>query len=159
MSMQSRTLDRAGRLAGELVVDALFIVRRKPWHWPAVAACALAGLAVGVVVGSVVGMPALAAVFAALIGAGLGLNIGSDFRFIARSPSRVLLYESSRVIGLPTELVRSVRPEDVRAVPAGPAMRLTVAGEAHVMARQHHARLQRMLATAPSTVPVEEAHR
>lgn len=154
--MHSRTLDRAGRLAGELVVDALFIVRRKPWHWPVVATGTLAGTVVGLVVGAVTGLPVLAGVFGALIGCGLGLNIGSDFRFIARSPSRVLLYESSRVVGLPTELVRSVDPADVSAVPSGPAMCLTVAGEAHVMARQHAGRLQRMLATTASLANEEE---
>lgn len=143
--MQSRTLDRAGRLAGELVVDALFIVRRKRWHWPAVAGGMLIGVVLGLVVGSVVGLPGLAACFMALIGAGLGLNAGSDFRFIARSPTRVLILESSRVIGLPTELVGAVEPASITFSPAGPAMRLMIRGEPHVMARQHLVRLERML--------------
>ena len=146
MSMYARTLDRAGRLADELVVDALFIVRRKRWHWPAVAA----GLAVGFAVGLVaVGRPGIVAVFAALIGGGLGMNAGSDFRFIARSPTRVLLFESSRVIGLPTQLVRQVRPDEVTYRSSGPALQLRIGGEQHVMACQHAERLQRMLATVP----------
>ena len=138
--MHTRTLDRAGRLADELVVDALFIVRRKRWHWPAV----IVGLMLGTALGAAIGQP-LAVAFLALIGGGLGMNVGSDFRFIARSPTRVLLYESSRVIGLPTELVRPVRPDEVSYAPSGPAMHLTVGGEVHVMARQHAARLRRML--------------
>ena len=138
--MHTRTLDRAGRLADELVVDALFIVRRKRWHWPAV----IVGLMVGAALGAAIGQP-LAVAFLALIGGGLGMNVGSDFRFIARSPTRVLLYESSRVIGLPTELVRPVHPDEVSYAPSGPAMHLTVGGEVHVMARQHAARLRRML--------------
>lgn len=151
MSMQSRTLDRAGRLAGELVVDALFIVRRKPWHWPVVAAGAAIGLVLGLFIGSLAALPAFGASFGTLIGAGLGLNIGSDFRFIARSPSRVLLYESSRVVGLPTELARVVDPAQVTYAPSGPALHLTIGGEVHVMARQHAERLQRMLSTSPTT--------
>ena len=143
--MHSRTLDRAGRLADELVVDALFIVRRKPWHWPVVAVGAAIGTAGGFVIDhAVIGSTGIFAAFGFLIGGGLGLNAGSDFRFIARSPSRVLLFESSRVIGLPTQLVGSVDPAAV-SFAAGPALRLTIAGEQHVMARQHAERLQRML--------------
>ena len=146
MSMHSRTLDRAGRLAGELVVDALFIVRRKRWHWTAVAI----GVAVGMVAGAavdkaVIGTPGLFTVFGVLIGGGLGLNAGSDFRFIGRTVTRVLLFESSRVIGLPTELVGEVDVDRVTYAPSGPALRLTIAGVRHVMARQHADRLQRML--------------
>lgn len=149
MSMHSRTLDRAGRLAGELVVDALFIVRRKPWHWPVVAV----GVAIGGLIGfefdtNVIGSPGLFVAFGALIGGGLGLNAGSDFRFIGRSANRVLLFESSRVIGLPTELVGEVRAAEVTLASSGPALRLTIGREQHVMARQHADRLRRMLETA-----------
>ena len=150
MSMYSRTLDRAGRLADELVVDALFVVRRKPWHWPAVAFGLAGGFAGGFAIGLVaVGNPGLLAMFGALIGGGLGMNAGSDFRFIGRSPTRVLLFESSRVIGLPTELVRQVRPDEVTFRSSGPAVQLRIGEELHVMARQHAERLQRMLATVP----------
>jgi hypothetical protein len=147
MSMHSRTLDRAGRLADELVVDALFIVRRKPWHWPVVAVGLVTGFAAG---WAATGSPGFVAFAFAFVSAGLGMNIGSDFRFIARSPTRVLLYESSRVIGLPTELVRSLDPAAVHCSPAGPALHLAIDGERHVMARQHATRLQRMLATTPA---------
>ena len=61
--MHTRTLDRAGRLADELVVDALFIVRRKRWHWPAV----IVGLMLGTALGAAIGQP-LAVAFLALIG-------------------------------------------------------------------------------------------
>jgi len=145
MSMNSRTLDRAGRLADELVVDALFIVRRKPWHWSAVAVGVAIGLLGGSELDNVAGSPGILAAFGVLIGGGLGLNAGSDFRFIGRSATRVLLFESSRVIGLPTELVGEVDASAVSFAPSGPVLRLTVNGERHVMARQHLGRLQRML--------------
>jgi hypothetical protein len=77
--MHTRTLDRAGRLADELVVDALFIVRRKRWHWPAV----IVGLMLGTALGAI-GQP-LAVAFLALIGGGLGMNVGSTS---ASSPAR-----------------------------------------------------------------------
>lgn len=151
--MHSRTLDRAGRLADELMVDALFIVRRKPWHWPAVAVGVAVGAVGGFVIDNVaIGSPGLLIVFGALIGGGLGLNAGSDFRFIARSATRVLLLESSRVIGLPTELVGEVAAESVTYASFGPALRLTIAGERHVMARQHAERLDRMLHS--TTTPI-----
>ncbi len=143
--MHSRTLDRAGRLADELVVDALFIVRRKPWHWSAVAA----GVAIGGLIGfgfdTVAGLPGILTAFGVLIGGGLGLNAGSDFRFIGRSATRIWLFESSRVIGLPTELVGEVDATAVTLASSGPALSLTIDGERHVMARQHAERLQRML--------------
>jgi hypothetical protein len=150
MSMHSRTLDRAGRLADELVVDALFIVRRKPWHWPAVALGVAIGGVTGFALDASIGSPGLATALGVLIGGGLGLNAGSDFRFIGRSPTRVLLFESSRIIGLPTKLVGEVAATTVTVASSGPALRLAIAGEQHVMARQHAARLDRMLhATTP----------
>lgn len=154
MSMHSRTLDRAGRLADELVVDALFIVRRRTWHWTAVAIGVAIGMVGGAAVDSaLIGTPGLFTVFGVLIGGGLGLNVGSDFRFIGRTATRVLLFESSRVIGLPTELVGEVAADQVTYAPAGPALRLTIGGVRHVMARQHADRLARMLETtnAPPT--------
>ena len=143
--MNSRTLDRAGRLADELVVDALFIVRRKPWHWSAVAVGVAIGLLVGSALDTLARSPGILTAFGVLIGGGLGLNAGSDFRFIGRSATRVLLFESSRVIGLPTELVRELDAATVTFAPSGPALQLTINGERHVMARQHVKRLQRIL--------------
>ena len=84
MSMQSRTLDRAGRLADELVVDALFIVRRYPWHWPAVVAGVVLGFAGGFAVTGLGFLPFASA----FVCGGLGMNIASDFRFITRTPTR-----------------------------------------------------------------------
>ena len=146
--MHSRTLDRAGWLADELVVDALFIVRRKRWHWTAVAI----GVALGMVGGAavdeaVIGTPGLFTVFG-----GLGLNAGSDFRFIGRTPTRLLLFRSSHIIGLPTKLIGEVAVDTVTFAPSGPALRLMIAGERHVTARQHADRLARMLqsTTTPS---------
>lgn len=131
------------------MIDALFIVRRKPWHWPAVAVGVASGGLVGFAVDrAVIGSPGLFLAFGVLIGGGLGLNAGSDFRFIGRSTTRVLLFESSRVIGLPTELVGEVDAAKVSCASSGPALRLTIGTEHHVMARQHAARLRRMLETA-----------
>jgi len=144
--MQSRTLDRATALAGELVVDALFIVRRQRWHWLAVATGFAVGWTVGFLAtghGVLVGLPV------AFVCGGLGMNIGSDFRFIVRTPTRLLLMDSSRVIGLPTAVLREVRPAEVTTAPSGPALHLLAGGELHVMARQHAQRLQRMLVQAP----------
>jgi hypothetical protein len=67
----------------------------------------------------------------------------------SRTPTRVLLYESSRVIGLPTRLVGPLDPATVTCSPSGPAMHLSINEETHVMARQHAERLRRMLAIAP----------
>ena len=153
MSMQSRTLDKASRLADELVVDALFIVRRYPWHWP--------GVAVGLVLGFVGGYGITGLGFlpfaASFVCGGLGMNIGSDFRFLARTPTRLLLMDSSRVIGLPTSVLREIDPAKVTVTSAGPAMHLFAGGQVHAMARQHTERLQRMLTTAPATPPAEPA--
>jgi hypothetical protein len=98
---------------------------------------------------AVTGQPGIIATFLSLIGGGLGMNAGSDFRFIARTPTRVLLYESSRVIGLPTRLVGALDPTSVTCSPSGPAMHLIIGDETHVMARQHVERLRRMLAISP----------
>jgi hypothetical protein len=151
MSMQSRTLDRASRLADELVVDALFIVRRHPWHWPAVAGGVALGFAGGYAITGIGFLPFAAA----FVCGGLGMNIGSDFRFITRTPTRVLLMDSSRVIGLPTSLLREVQPADVVVTPSGPALHLLAGGEVHVMARQHATRLQRMLHIPAADLPAE----
>ncbi len=109
MSAQSRALDRASRLAGELVVDALFIVRRYPWHWPAVAIGGVLALAVSLAVGA----PWLLAVPIAGVGAGFGMNAGTEFRFIARTPTRLLLIASSRVIAKPTRVLKELAPGQV----------------------------------------------
>lgn len=151
MSMQSRTLDKASRLANELVVDALFIVRRYPWHWPGVVAGLVLGFAAGYAITGLGFLPFAAS----FVCGGLGMNIGSDFRFIARTPTRLLLMDSSRVIGLPTAVLREIDPTQVTVTPAGPAMHLFAGGQVHAMARQHTERLQRMLSIAPAAPPSE----
>lgn len=140
MSAQSRTLDRASRLADELVVDALFIVHRYPWHWPAVAL----GGALALVVSLAVGAPWLLAVPVAGIGVGFGMNAGTEFRFIARTPTRLLLLSSSRVIAKPTRVVKELRPSAVDVTGRGFTRTLLLDGEPHVMAAQHDQRLDRM---------------
>jgi hypothetical protein len=146
MSSHTRTLDQVARLVDETVLDALFIIRRKRWHWTLVAVGAAIGLAAGAALGEGLGRgTAFFAASGAIVGGGLGMNIGTDFRFIARTPSRVLLLDSSRVSAYPTQLVKSVAPDRVRYEPAIVSANLSIDGEAHVMARQHITRLQRML--------------
>jgi hypothetical protein len=142
MSAHTRTLDQIGRLADERPVDALFIIRRKPWHWPVVAVGVLGGAALGLLAPSHQWFFVLSG---AIIFGGLGMNIGTDFRFIASTPTRVLLLDSSRVIAKPIRLVKSVPPSAVVARAAGVATNLVIDDELHVMARQQHARLERML--------------
>jgi hypothetical protein len=147
VSSHTRTLDQVARLAGETVVDALFIVRRKRLHWPLVTAGLILGTVFGIGLGLAVDRGAwFFAVSGAIVGGGLGMNIGTDFRFIARTPSRVLLLDSSRVSAHPTRLVKSVSPGHVHAEPAAVTATLFIDDEAHVMARQHLTRLERMLA-------------
>jgi hypothetical protein len=144
MSAHTRTLDQIGRLADERAVDALFIIRRKPWHWPVVAVGVLGGAALGLLAPSHQWFFVLSG---AIIFGGLGMNVGTDFRFIAATPTRVLLLDSSRVIAKPIRLVKAVPPSAVLASAAGVATNLDIDGEMHVMARQQHTRLERMLIT------------
>ncbi|MBI4934960.1 MAG: hypothetical protein HY828_13850 [Actinobacteria bacterium] len=144
MSSHTRTLDQIARLADDTVVDALFIVRRKPWHWPLVALGIVVGLAVGLVVGMAIGQAVwFFALSGVIVGGGLGMNVGTDFRFIARTPSQMLLLDSSRVSAHPTRVVKTVNA--VRVEPAVVSADLYLDEELHVMARQHLTRLERML--------------
>ena len=140
MSAQSRALDRASRLADELVVDALFIVRRYPWHWPAVAIGGVLALAVSLAVGA----PWVLAVPIAGIGAGFGMNAGTEFRFVARTPTRLLLLASSRVIAKPTRVLKELAPRQVVVKGRGFTRSLILDGEPHLMAAQQSQRLERM---------------
>jgi hypothetical protein len=142
MSAHTRTLDHIGRLADERPVDALFIIRRKPWHWPVVGVGLLGGAALGLLAPS---HQWFFVISGAIIFGGLGMNIGTDFRFIAATPTRVLLLDSSRVIAKPIRLVKAVPPSAVTASPAGVATNLDIDGELHVMARQQRPRLDRIL--------------
>jgi hypothetical protein len=146
VSSHTRTLDQVARLADETVLDALFIIRRKRWHWTMVGV----GMALGILAGAALGErlgngTAFFAASGAIVGGGLGMNIGTDFRFIARTPSRILLLDSSRVSAHPTRVVKPVAPERVSYEPALVSANLSIDGEAHVMARQHITRLDRML--------------
>jgi hypothetical protein len=146
MSSHTTTLDQIARLADDTVIDALFIVRRKRWHWPLVIGGLVVGLTLGLLLGIAIGKAAwFFAMSGAIVGGGLGMNIGTDFRFIARTPSRVLLLDSSRVSAHPTRLVKAVAPERVRADAALISANLYIDDEPHVMARQHLTRLRRML--------------
>ncbi|MDP2290260.1 MAG: hypothetical protein Q8M22_03685 [Actinomycetota bacterium] len=140
MSTRSRTLDQVGRVADELAVDALFIVHRHPWHWPAV----VTGFAFALVGSRAFGAPWVLAVPIACIGGGFGMNVGCDFRFIARTPTRLLLMSSSRVIARPTGIIKQLAPHQVAVRGRGLARTLVLDGEAHVLAGQQVHRLERM---------------
>ncbi|MDO8361805.1 MAG: hypothetical protein Q7V88_02835 [Actinomycetota bacterium] len=142
--MVRRDLDIASSLTGDLVVDALFLMRRLPWHWPAVAV----GIVLGTVGSLAVGAPVPFVVAAALVGAGAGMNVGSEFRFVARTTTRVVLLGSSRVIGRPTRVLRYLQPAEVVVKGRGITTRLMIGGEHHAMAPHQRARLERMLAGA-----------
>lgn len=140
MSSRSRTLDQVGRVADELAVDALFIVHRHPWHWPAVAI----GFVLALMGSLAVGAPWVLTVPIACIGGGFGMNVGCDFRFIARTPTRLLLMSSSRVIARPTGIIKQLAPNQVAVRGRGFARTLMLDGEAHVLAGQQVQRLERM---------------
>ncbi|CAB4363445.1 MAG: hypothetical protein F2681_07985 [Actinobacteria bacterium] len=147
MSAHTRALDATARLTGELTVDIIFLMRRKPWHWAAV----LGGLVLGLALGFVVGTAAHHLVLFLTLScggvlAGLGMNVGAEFEFVAITPSRLLLLHSSRVIAHPVRIKRPLRADQVRWSAAGPFMRLTIDGRSGYMtSRQNAKRLQRML--------------
>ncbi len=146
MSAHTRALDATARLTGELTVDIIFLMRRKPWHWAAV----LGGLVLGLALGFVVGTAAHHLVLFLTLScggvlAGLGMNVGSDFEFLARTPSRLLLVGSSRVIAHPVRIERELDPAAVRATTLGPFLRISIDDHHCVTSRQHQERLERML--------------
>lgn len=127
-------------MADELAIDALFIVHRHPWHWPAVGI----GFVLALVGSRAVGAPWVLAVPIACIGGGFGANAGCDFRFIARTPTRLLLMSSSRVIARPTGIIRQLAPHEVSVRGRGLTRTLLLDGEPHVLAGQQAQRLERM---------------
>ena len=149
MSARTRALDQVGRLVGEPPLDTLFIVHRRRWHWPAVAI----GFAVALVASLAVGAPWFLALPIAGIGGGFGMNAGTDFRFIARTPTRLLLLASSRVIAKPTRVIRELAPAQVSMTGRWFTRTLLLDGEPHVMATQQAPRLDRMCDAAHVSIP------
>jgi len=149
MSSHTRALDATANLSGKLTVDIIFLMRRKPWHWFAVAFGFVFGLTLGYVVGSIVGgfQLFLALSFAGVL-AGLGMNVGSDFEFVALTPSRLLLVESSRVIAHPTRITRELEPGLVRWNTLGPFLRLDLGDHRCLTSSGNDTRLQRMISRA-----------
>ena len=76
---------------------------------------------------------------------GFGMNITTDFRLLARTASRVLLLDASRVNAKPTRVATGVGTGQVEVLPRTLWADVTIRAEAHVMARHQVARLQRML--------------
>ncbi|MDO8392240.1 MAG: hypothetical protein Q7V57_17340 [Actinomycetota bacterium] len=149
MSSHTRALDATANLSGELTVDIIFLMRRKPWHWVAVAGGFVFGLALGYAAGTLIGGYALfLALSCAGVLAGLGMNVGSDFEFVALTPSRLLLVQSSRVIAHPTRVTRELDPAAVRWTTWGPLLRLDLGDHRCLTSSGNGTRLQRMLSRA-----------
>ena len=93
-----RILERATQVAGEPVVETVFIVRNRRGH----VAIAVTGLVVGIALGTVPfgGLTAMTAI-GVVAGGGLGLNLGTHFRFLARTTQRLVVLESSRAAAWP----------------------------------------------------------
>lgn len=146
MSSHTRALDATAHLSGELTVDIIFLMRRKPWHWFAVAFGFVFGLTLGYVIGAMIGgFTLFLALSCAGVLAGLGMNVGSDFEFVALTPSRLLLVQSSRVIAHPTRIARELNPAGVRWTTWGPLLRLDLGDHRCLTSRGNGDRLQRML--------------
>lgn len=147
MSSHTRALDATARLTGELTVDIIFLMRRKPWHWIAVLAGLLLGAALGWLAATLAGgFTVFLTVSTAGVLAGLGMNVGSDFEFLAITPSRLLLVHSSRIIAHPVRVALELAATQVHWTTSGPFMRVVVDGDrGYVTSRQNSQRLQRML--------------
>jgi len=147
MSSHTRAIDAITRLTGELTVDEIFLMRRKPWHWIAVAIGLLTGLAGGLLVGIAVGRwEWFFVVSFAIVLTGLGMNVGADFCFLALSPSRLLLVDSSRVVARPARRAAPLSPGAVTHHAAGPFLHVVVDGRPCLTSRSNLQRLERMLA-------------
>lgn len=147
MSSHTRAIDAITRLSGELTVDQIFFMRRKPWHWAAVSVGLMAGLGIGALVGAAVGTwQWFFVASAALVLGGLGMNVGADFCFLALTPSRLLLVDSSRVIAQPVRRAVALRPGAVTHHAAGPFLHVVIDGRPCLTSRSNQQRLERMLA-------------
>ena len=147
MSSHTRALDAITRLSGELTVDEIFFMRRKPWHWVAVLTGTVAGIAIGALIGAAVGNWQW--FFVASLGlvlGGLGMNVGADFCFLALTPSRLLLVDSSRVIARPVRAAIAMRPSAVTYRSSGPFLHVEIGGRPCLTSRSNLTRLERMLA-------------
>ncbi len=142
MSGHSLLMDRVSRLADEHVIDAIHVVRRKPFHWPVVIGLAALGAAIGLLIPVA---PWFFAPSLAFIGMGLGMNLRTQWRMIARTSSRLLLLDASSVNARPTAVVTGLRIDQVVVTPHRFWATLTIGGVAHTMTRGHLGRLQRML--------------
>lgn len=142
MASHTKLLDQVSRLADEHAIDAVYVIRRKQFHWPVV----IGGLVLGAVAGLLMPhgwwfwAPSLA-----FVGMGFGMNVTTDFRLLARTASRVLLLDASRVNAKPTRVATGVGTGQVEVLPRVLWADVTIRAEAHVMARHQVARLERML--------------
>ena len=137
-----RILERASQVAGEPVLDTVFVVRNRRRH----GLVAVTGLVLGVLAATVpFGGWSPLVVVGVVAGGGLGLNLGTDFRFLARTAGGLVVLESSRTAAWP---VRSAGPVDANRLHArrrGVWLTMQIGAEPHWMARTHHARVGRML--------------
>ena len=146
MSSHTRAIDAITRLSGELTVDEIFFMRRKPWHRAAVLVGLVAGLAVGALVGVLVGRGLwFFVVSGAIVLTGLGMNVGADFCFLALTPSRLLLVDSSRVTAQPVRKAVALPRSAVSYRESGPFLHVQIDGRPCLTSRSNGERLERML--------------
>jgi hypothetical protein len=142
MSGHALLLDRVTRLVDEHAIDALHVIRRKPYHWPVVVGLTLLGAALGLLVPVA---PWFFAPALAFIGMGLGMNLRTQWRMIVRTPSRLLLLDASSVNARPTSVAGGLRIDQLTVTPHRFWVTLTLGGVDHTMTRAQLPRLQRML--------------
>lgn len=142
VSGHSLLMDRVSRLAGEHAIDAVYVIRRKPFHWPVVVGLAALGAVVGLLIPVA---PWFFAPSLAFVGMGLGMNLRTHWRLIARTASRLLLVDASSVDARPTAIANGLRADHVAITPHRFWVTLRLDGVAHTMTRHHLPRLERML--------------
>ena len=150
-----RILERATQVAGEPIVETVFIVRNRRGH----VAIAVTGLVVGIALGTVPfgGLTAMTAI-GLVAGGGLGLNLGTDFRFLARTTQRLVVLESSRAAAWPRAVAGAVDHDRLDATRRGVWLVMHIDGEQHWTARSHHARVARMVTGLAPAQPTSSHH-
>ncbi len=142
VSGHSLLMDRVSRLVGEHAIDAVYVIRRKRYHWPVVVGLCALGAVVGLL------LPVAPWFFApslAFVGMGLGMNLRTHWRLIARTASRLLLLDASSIDARPTAVANGLRVDGVTITPHRFWVTLRLDGAAHTMTRHHLPRLERML--------------
>ncbi len=133
-------------MSGELTVDLVWMVRPRPFYWPAVVLGMAVGAALGLWGGNLVGDAVWFFVLSGtIVFGGLGMNVGVDFFLLALSPSQLYLVDSSRVTSRPVRRARLIDHDAITRRSGALIERLTIDGRRYVTGRSYRARLDRML--------------